>query len=239
MTWPRDFIETVGVEPYYKDGHGVIYCADCMEVMRDIPDGSVDLVVTDIPYGEVNRAAGNKVGIRKLHKGDADVVTFDLSDLIVNLLIICRGSFYMFCSTEQVSEIRHRFVDSDLTTRHGYWEKDNPSPHLGQHVYLSTTENVIFGKAAGSTFNAHCRKPIWHSPVVYKPVHPTQKPLSIIKDMIVTSSNPGDIVLDPFLGSGTTAVAAKQLGRRWIGIEINPDYCKIAEDRLRQTELAL
>lgn len=221
MNWPDDYIDKV-------------ICGDCLEVMKGIPDGAVDLVLTDIPYGEVNRPSG---GLRNLDKGDADYVRFDLSNLIVQLLILGRGSFYVFCGSEQVSEIRRRFVESDLTTRHGYWEKDNPSPQNGQHVYLSATENIIFGKSAGATFNAHCRKPIWHSPVVANQIHPTQKPLSIIKDMITVSSNPGDIILDPFAGSGTTLVAAKQLGRKYIGIEISPDYCKIAEDRLRQEEL--
>lgn len=224
MDWPDDYI-------------GKIICGDCLTIMKGIPDGAVDLVCTDIPYGEVNRAAGDKVGIRKLNKGGADDVNFDLSNLIVQLLILGRGSFYIFCGIEQVSEIRRRFVESDLTTRHGFWEKDNPSPHLGQYVYLSATENVVFGKTKGATYNGHCRKPIWHSPVVPNQIHPTQKPLSIIKDMITVSSNPGDLILDPFVGSGTTCVAAKRLGRKYIGIEIVEKYCKIAEDRLRQEEL--
>ena len=73
--------------------------------------------------------------------------------------------------------------------------------------------------------------------------HPTQKPLKVIKFLVIKCSKPGDIILDPFLGSGTTAVACKELGRHFIGIEINPEYCKIAERRLAQTahqpELAL
>ena len=64
--------------------------------------------------------------------------------------------------------------------------------------------------------------------------HPTQKPLSIVSKLIKVSSNENDIILDPFLGSGTTAVAAKQLKRNFIGIEISKKYCKIARDRLKQ-----
>ena len=67
--------------------------------------------------------------------------------------------------------------------------------------------------------------------------HPTQKPLDVIKRMILNSSDKGEIILDPFLGSGTTAVAAKQLGRKFIGIEISEKYCQIARDRLRQDVL--
>jgi site-specific DNA-methyltransferase (adenine-specific) len=64
--------------------------------------------------------------------------------------------------------------------------------------------------------------------------HPSQKPIALIKQLIESSSRKGDTVLDPFLGSGTTAAAAQELGRHWVGIEINPDYVKIAQQRIRQ-----
>ena len=69
--------------------------------------------------------------------------------------------------------------------------------------------------------------------------HPTQKPLAVILPIIQASSNFGDLILDPFAGSGSTLVAAKQLGRRYIGIEISEEYCKIARERLKQEELEL
>jgi site-specific DNA-methyltransferase (adenine-specific) len=68
--------------------------------------------------------------------------------------------------------------------------------------------------------------------------HPTQKPVSIIRRMIISATNEGDIVLDPFIGSGTTAVACKELNRKCIGYEINPEYCEVARSRLRQEVLA-
>jgi len=66
-----------------------------------------------------------------------------------------------------------------------------------------------------------------------KLIHPTQKPLELVKKIIKISSNESDIILDPFLGSGTTVVACKELGRKYIGIEINPKYCEIARRRIR------
>ena len=224
MKWPDDFINKV-------------ICADCLDILPLIPDGAVDLVVTDIPYGVVNRAAVRQGGLRQLNKGKADDVNFILSNMLFELCRACVGSWYIFCGTEQVSPIRRFLVDSKLQTRHGYWEKDNPSPMNGRTNYLSACENVIIAKALGATFNGFCKKPIWHSPVVTNHIHPTQKPLVVMSDMIRTSSNPSDIVFDPFAGSGSTLVAAKQLGRKYIGIEISPEYCKIAEDRLRQEEL--
>ena len=107
----------------------------------------------------------------------------------------------------------------------------------GDHIYLSAIENIVYAKAKGATFNAFCKTPIWEHPIVSNQIHPTQKPLSVISDMIKDCSNPGDLILDPFAGSGTTLVAAKQLGRKYIGIEISEKYCEIARDRLRQEEL--
>lgn len=233
----RDIIDKIGIEPYYEEPSGVIYCGDCLEVMKQIPDGVVDLVLTDIPYGEVNRFAQKQGGLRDLNKGDADVVTFSLEELLVGLCCVGNGSWYIFCGTGQVSAVRSALAYSGLMTRHGFWEKDNPSPMNGQHTYLSAIENIIFAKAPNALFNGFCKKPVWRSPVVNDQLHPTQKPLSIISDMITTSSKETDLILDPFLGSGTTAVAAKQLGRKFIGIESSEEYCEIAKQRLAQEEL--
>lgn len=206
--------------------------------MKSIPDGAVDLVVTDIPYGEVNKYAVKQGGIRNLDKGHADTVTFPLQTMLAALRQVCNGSWYIFCGTEQVSPIRRFLADNEnLQTRHGVWVKPNPSPINGQHNYLSAIENIIIAKAPKATFNGHCLSPVWNEPVVSNQIHPTQKPYSIMAKMISVSSNLGDIILDPFAGSGTTLVAAKQLGRKYIGIEINPEYCEIAEERLKQGEL--
>ena len=80
---------------------------DCLELLKEIPDKSIDLVLTDIPYGECNRA--KESGLRKLKKGNADEVNFDMQDLLSQLDRVCKGSIYIFCGIEQVSEIRKFF----------------------------------------------------------------------------------------------------------------------------------
>lgn len=204
-------------------------CGDCLEVMKSIPDGSVDLVVTDIPYGVINRESN---GLRSLDKGKADDETFNLADLIEELVRVCSGSVYIFCSTEQVSEIRGTLISHGLTTRLGIWEKSNPSPMNGQHVWLSSVETCVFGKKRGAVFNEHCKGTVWRHPVPRGKLHPTMKPLALMEQLIKASSNEGQVVLDPCMGSGTTGVAAVNLKRKFIGIELDPGYFEIAKTRI-------
>jgi DNA modification methylase len=209
-----------------------IICGDCLEVMKDWPDRCVDLVLTDIPYGEVNRTSN---GLRVLDKADADVETFALEDFTPEIARISSGSVYVFCGTEQVSYIRAGFVTAGMSTRLGFWEKTNPSPMNGQYIWLSGVECCVFGKWPGAVFNEHCANPVWRAATERQKLHRTQKPLALMTRLLAASTIPEAIVLDPTCGSGTTCVAAKQLGRRYIGIDISPEYCEIARNRLKET----
>lgn len=202
---------------------------DCLEMMRQIPDGSVDMILTDIPYGEVNRKSS---GLRNLDKGDADIITFSLKDAINESVRLAKQSIYLFCGIEQVSEIRSRMVDAGLSTRLCIWEKTNPSPMNGQRLWLSSIECCVFGRTPGATFNEHCKSAVWRNPVARGKVHPTMKPVALMERLILASSNEGDTVLDFTMGSGTTGVACVNTGRKFIGIEKDPDYFKIAEQRI-------
>ena len=86
------------------------------------------------------------------------------------------------------------------------------------------------------TFNEHCRPGVWWVTPPSKRYHKTQKPLDIILDFVKASTNEGDTILDPFMGSGTTGVACVQTGRNFIGIEIDPDYFEIAKTRIEKTQ---
>jgi len=219
---------------YYEEPGIVLLHGDCLEILPHFEPNSIDLVLTDPPYNEVNRHSN---GLRNLDKGGADSSPANIDELLPFLINICKGSFYVFCGIGQVSSIRAYLVNHGLSTRHGIWEKTNPSPMNGEHIYLSAIENVIFAKHSRATFNGKCLKPIWKTPVPENIGHPTSKPLPMIKDMIHVSTNESDTVTDPFLGSGTTAVACKQLGRKCIGIEIEAKYLDIAIERLRQEVL--
>jgi len=139
------------------------------------------------------------------------------------------------------------------------WQKVNAMPNMTQRVFTHSSEFVIWAvKGKKWVFNYKELKlinpdkqkdgslkqmrDVWPLPIVQgnerlkngdnKALHSTQKPEEMLKRIIIASSNKGDLVLDPFLGSGTTAVVAKRLGRKWIGIEVDPRYVKAAEKRI-------
>jgi len=212
----------------FKDGRALIACGDCLEVMKELPAGSVDAVVADIPYGEVNRPSS---GLRNLDKGMADTETFALAFAVEQSARLGR-SVYLWCGTEQVSELRQRFVALGMTTRLCIWHKSNPSPMNGEHLWLSALEACVFARHDGVYFGRHCQSPIWRGPSESKPQHPTQKPLWLMRELVEASVPEDGTTLDFCMGSGTTGVAAVQLGRRFIGIEIDPGYFKIAHKRI-------
>lgn len=207
-----------------------IYCGDCLDIMREINDESIDLLLTDIPYGCVNRKSN---GLRNLDKKDADVFTMDIQILVKEMVRITKGSGYIFCGWEQISEIISIVRKLGLSNRIIVWEKTNPSPMNGCSIWLSGIELAVFFKKKNATYKQHCKNVVVRFPCGRGKVHPTEKPLKLFKHFIEISSNEGDVVFDPFLGSGTTAVAAKELNRNFIGIEISQKYCNIAKKRIK------
>ena len=208
---------------------------DCLERMKEIPDGSVDMILTDIPYGVVNRESN---GLRGLDKGKADEETFNLSEALSEAYRAVKGSIYIFCSTEQVSEVRRFLAAKGMTTRLCIWEKTNPSPMNGQHMWLSGVEVCVYAKKKGAVFNEHCKNTVWRFPTARGKLHPTMKPVALMEKLILASSNEGDTVLDFTMGSGTTGVAAVNLNRNFIGIEMDETYFNIAKERIAAKQLA-
>ena len=208
-----------------------IYNMDCLMGLKSIPDKLIHLTCTDIPYGVVNRESN---GLRNLDKDKADIIEFDLHTVLSEICRVTNGSIYIFCGTEQVSEIRRYLVSDGLTTRLIIWEKTNPSPMNGQYVWLSGVECCIYGKYKGATYNGYCENTVLRYSCSRNKLHPTQKPLELIKKLILQSSNEGDIVLDPFIGSGTTAIACINTNRNFIGFELDPTYYAIAEGRIKK-----
>ena len=211
-----------------------IYNEDCLEGMKRIPDGSVDCIVTDIPYNECNRADN---GLRNLDKDKADIGMFDVAVLTKNLCDKTIGSIYMFCGFNQVSTIRQTMSQKGLSTRIVVWEKTNPSPMNGSVIWLSGVELCVYGKKQGATFNLHCKNTVFRYPCGGGRIHPTQKPVELMSQLIVASTKESDIVLDPFMGSGTTAIAAIREKRNFIGFELNKEYYDKACKRIKM-ELA-
>lgn len=206
-----------------------LYLGDCLEEMKGLADKSVDLVLTDIPYGGVNRKSN---GLRNLDKEDADIVNFDLDLVVEEMIRVSRGSGYIFCGWEQISKIIRIVRESDLSNRLLVWEKTNPSPMNGDVIWLSGTEFCVYWKNKNAIFNEHCKNGVFKFPSGQSKIHPTQKPLELFEYIMSVSSKENDLVLDPFMGSGTTGVACVKLNRKFIGMEISPNYYEISKKRI-------
>ena len=129
---------------------------DCIDFMKNnMNNKSVDLTLTDIPYNVVNRKSN---GLRNLNKEKADVLMFNINIFLEEVYRVTRKSVIIFCSKEQFSSIYSFFADKKGTTRAIVWEKTNPSPMNGQHIYLSGVELAVWFKYSGNkTFNSHCK----------------------------------------------------------------------------------
>ena len=213
-----------------------LWQGDCLELMKNIPDGSVDLVLTDIPYDGVNRKSN---GLRTLDKGKADIITFDLLGFVEEIYRVASGTIIIFCGQGQLSEMFKFFLEkqkeSKGTVRQLVWRKTNPSPMNGQHIYLSGIENAVWFKKRGGVFNAHCKNTVFDYPCGRSKLHPTEKNHELLKELIFDNSNEGDIVFDPCMGSGSHGLVAVQSGRNFIGIELDEGYFNIAKERIEKS----
>jgi len=207
-----------------------VYNEDCLEGMKRIPDNHVNITLTDIPYGEVNRKSN---GLRNLNKEAADDFNIDMDELLREIYRVTEGQIVIFCGKEQFSEIYKFFANKKGTTRSIIWQKTNPSPMNGQHIYLSGVEHAVWFKPRGrKVFNAHCKNTVFTYSNGSRKIHPTQKHIELFKELITDNSNEEEVVFDPFMGSGTTAVAAIDTGRNYLGFELDEEYHKLSEQRI-------
>lgn len=241
-----------------------IECGDCLKLLKQLPDNSIDLVVTDPPYLFTRNdgcGAFGKAG-KSYHKEYAKVSTFKTaldqrkanqrSDIGVNLAsgfneeiltelirVMKKVNIYIWCSKNQVRWLLNYFSDynHEILT----WHKSNPIPTCN-NTYLSDTEYLLFFREKGVKLygDYNTKRKYYITPInkadKEKYGHPTIKPVDIIENLIVNSSLENDIVLDPFLGSGTTAVACVNTNRHYIGYELDPKYYNIACKRLDEAE---
>lgn len=205
---------------------------DCLELMKEIPDNGIDFTLTDIPYDAVNRKSN---GLRNLDKGAADECTFDLVEFLDEVYRVTKNSICVFCGKEQFSTIYAYFAEKKGTVRPIVWEKTNPSPMNGQHIYLSGVELAVWFKKSGTkVFNAHCKNTVFKYPNGRSKLHPTEKNHELLKELILDNTNFGNIVFDPCMGSGSTDVACVNTDRSFIGIELNEQYFEIAKLRINE-----
>ena len=208
---------------------------DCLEVMKDIPKQR--LLLTDIPYEEVNRKDN---GLRNLNKDKADIKTFDL-DVFLNTIYNKADIFIIFCGNEQYSTIYKFFSTKQKakkgTVRQIIWAKSNPSPMNGEYVYLSGTENAVWFKKSGTgKMNCKCKKNYFIHSTGSSKYHPTEKNHKLLEELILDNTNENDTVIDCCMGSGSTGIVALQNNRNFIGIELDDKYFEIAKERINNVK---
>lgn len=217
---------------------------DCLELIKQIPDKSIDLVVTDPPYEFVSGGGGGAFGAdkRSYHHEILPISDgFSIKCLDECCRVLKAINIYVWCSKAQVRKLLDYFEDKGCSIDILTWHKTNPIPTCN-NTYLSDTEYLIFAREKGvKVYGSYATKKKYYVTATNKAdkdlyKHPTIKPIDIIQNIIINSSVEGDIVLDPFLGSGTTAVAAVNTNRHYIGFELNPVYYDTACKRLDEVE---
>lgn len=224
---------------------------NCYEELKKIPDKSIDLIYTDPPYDYriFNVEKEEDKGTTEINKRITGYLTKvdDITARNYDLIAFCNEcmrimkepNIYVWCNKAQVIDYLNFFVNEHhLKYQILIWFKTNALPTYS-NKYLDDCEYCLYFYSTGKCYpkNYKDAQKVYTSPLnadsgVWG--HPTIKPLDFVRSHISNSTRPGDIILDPFMGSGTTGLAVKQLGedRKFIGIEINPEYIEIAKMRI-------
>jgi site-specific DNA-methyltransferase (adenine-specific) len=231
-------------------GDATLYLGDCLEILPTL--GKVDAVVTDPPYG-----IAQKFGVQ--HKLDGvRRLQFDWDSSAVNETVFAALRFaadmapaiFTFCGTSQVSHIETLLSTAGFTVKPAVWIKACPPPAMPGNWWPSGFEYALYAYRSGAYFESDdtSRGNVFYSDTYRhgvradeKVAHPTQKWLPLLRQIVEPMVARGATAVDPFMGSGTTGVACAKLGRRFIGIEIDPGYfeiaCKRIDDAYRQRDL--
>lgn len=222
-----------------------IYNEDCLIGLKKIPDNSIDLVVTDCPYKVIsggNKDRGNN-GFPKsvLNRNDGKIFDFndiELKDWIPEIYRVLKedADFYCMINVLNLEELLRVARESGFKLHNVLvWEKNSANPN---RWYMKNCEfTCYFYKGEAKTINNPGSKQVHlFKNIIGEKEHPTQKPLELMRLYIENSSQEGQLVLDPFMGSGSTAVACKQCGRNYIGFEIDPKYYEVCQNRLSETK---
>lgn len=212
-----------------------IYNEDCLEGMKRIPDGSVDMVLTDPPYGMAFQSGHRKIK-HKIMKGDQNLEWLD--DFVDEIFRVSKNNtaHYMFCSFHHIDKfkqaIEKKFKVKNILT----WVKNNTSMGDLKGDFAPKTEFIIFFHKGRRLINGKRDPNVLEFKKTRNELHPTQKPVDMTEYLIGKFSDEGDLILDPFMGSGTTAIACLNTDRQYIGFELDKDYYNIAQDRIKKHE---
>lgn len=226
-------------------GNATLYLGDCMEILPTLP--RVDAVITDPPYGEQTHAnaKSNRGGGSGKKAIDFDCLTSDeLREIFELCNVLCDRWTVATMEWRHVAEFDKNPPNGLELVRFGVWLKTNPMPQISADRPAQGWEGIAYMHATNG------QKKYWGGggshgnytgPVITDGNHPTGKPIPLFSKFVQNFTEKNDTILDPFMGSGTTGVAAVQMGRQFIGIEREPKYfdiaCKRIEEAQRMTDM--
>jgi len=250
---------------------------NCLDILKNIPDKSIDCCITDPPYNisgydnkkEIGWLKSNKTwkeekSFNKINEkwdkfSDSEYEMFTINWLSeIKRIIKPNGNIAIFGSYHNIFKIGYILESLDLKLINSIvWYKRNAFPNITQRMFCESTEYIIWAtnnnkkNAKNWTFNYNKMKEL-NGGIQMRNMfdipstklsekkfgkHPSQKPMELLNKLVLAFTNEDDIIIDPFLGSGTTALAAKQNKRNFTGVEIELDYIKIAEKRLNDEKI--
>ena len=229
-----------------------LICGDAIEELAKLPASSVDLLVADPPYN-LGKDYGNNIDDKAWHEYE-DFTRQWLTQAI--RVLKPTGTLYVFMGVRFIAKL-YTFLEEEFRLNFNGWITWHYTQGMGRKTGFSPRHEdlLYFTKSKQFTFNLdEVRVPqkyfrernnmaganpgdVWQFSHVHycsaeRQPHPTQKPEALLQRIIASSSNEGDVVLDPFVGSGTTCRVAQVLGRKWLGIDINPDYIEMSQRRM-------
>ena len=258
---------TSSITPYYQNNSVVLINADTFETLKKIKKQTIDCIIADPPYFLSNDGFTNSGGKQvSVNKGEWDrtLSTAEKHRFNRKWIRSCKrvlkddgtiwisGTFHNIYSIGMALEQEGFKILNNIT-----WEKLNPPPNLARRSFTHSTETILWAKKNEKNSkhyfdynlmrefnNGKQMKDVWSGPLTPQSEkklgkHPTQKPLYLMERMVLASTKENAIVLDPFMGSGTTGVICKKLNRQFIGIELESEYVDLARKRISSTETEL
>lgn len=262
----KKILSIVKSKPYFMNGNFVLYHGDCLDILNQLPENSVDMIFADPPYNLSNGGfsvhAGRMVSVNKgkwdISKGFLDDYAFHYRwlqackrVLKLNGTLWVSGTYHSIYQCGHALQSLNYHILNDIS-----WFKPNASPNLSCRFFTASHETIIWArkdKKSKHTFNyQEMKNGNWPEDKLKKPglqmrsvwsmgtpkpeekkygKHPTQKPLDLLKRIVLSSTNKGDVILDPFTGSSTTGIASAINGRKFIGIDMEKNYLELSIKR--------
>lgn len=247
------------MRPYFKDENSKLYLANSLELLKNLPAESVDVIFADPPYFLSNDGITCKSGkMSSVNKGNWDKAATldDKHDFNQKWIELCKnilkpnGTIWISGTLHNIYSVGFALEQENFKIMNNItWQKTNPPPNLSCKYFTHSTETILWAKKSADAkhfFNYELMKElnggkqmkdVWTGMLTPQREkifgkHPTQKPLYLLKKILLASTREGDLVLDPFCGSGTTGVACKLLGRKFIGIDNDRDFIALAKERI-------